>query len=355
MISTPLVDVVIPVHSKTRPIARAVSSVLDHTKAAVRVNVIAHNISVKVISDNLGALVNDPRVRLLHLEDGIASPAGPMNFGLDHCTAKFVSVMGSDDEFQPGAIDSWLNIQSEGRADFVIAQIRNVGGGLVPSPPARPRRRFNLDPVKDRLSYRSAPLGLLSRDQFPDLRFAQNLASGEDLPYVTELWFTGKNIAFDRTGPAYLVHADADDRVTSAPRPISEDFAFLELIFDSTWGRTATNRERSAVGIKMIRGHLFDAVVNRAKSGFSSSERGALAQIASYISTWSVGAEKYLSILDHQVFIGIVQNNLTTEQLMELISKRWNYRSFDVLLTKNPLLLFHNQAPLRTYIGGYFV
>ena len=355
MMSTPLVDVVIPVHSQTRPISRAVSSVLDHTDAAVRVNVVAHNISEKVISDNLGALVNDPRVRLLHLEDGIASPAGPLNFGLDHCTAKFVAVMGSDDEFQAGAIDSWLHVQSEGRADFVIAQIRNVGGGLVPSPPARPRRRFNLDPVKDRLSYRSAPLGLLSREKFPQLRFAANLASGEDLPYVTELWFTGKNIAFDRTGPAYLVHADADDRVTSAPRPISEDFAFLELIFNSTWGKTATKSERSAVGIKMIRGHLFDAVVNRAKSGFITSEREALAHVANYISSWSGGAEKYLSILDHQVFTGILQNSLSTEKMMELISKRWNYRSVDVLVTKNPLRIFHSQAPLRTYIGGYFV
>lgn len=353
--SNPLVDVVIPVHSKTRPIARAVSSILDHTDALVRVNVVAHNISEKVISDNLGALVNDSRVRMLHLEDGIPSPAGPMNFGLDHCTAKFVTVMGSDDEFQAGAIDSWLNIQSEGGADFVIAQIRNVGGGLVPSPPARPRRRFKLDPVKDRLSYRSAPLGLLAREKFPQLRFAANLASGEDLPYVTELWFTGKNIAFDRTGPAYLVHADADDRVTSNPRPISEDFAFLELIFNSTWGKSATNSERAAVGIKMIRGHLFDAVVNRAKSEFSDSEREALAQIASYVSAWSGGAEKYLSILDHQVFIGILQKTLTIEKMMELISKRWNYRSVDVLVTKNPLRIFHSQAPLRTYIGGYFV
>jgi hypothetical protein len=205
------------------------------------------------------------------------------------------------------------------------------------------------------LSYRSAPLGLLSREKFPHLRFAANLASGEDLPYVTELWFTGKNIAFDRTGPAYLVHADADDRVTSTPRPISEDFAFLEVIFNSPWGKTASKSERSAVGIKMIRGHLFDAVVNRAKSRFSADEREALAEVANYISSWSGGAEKYLSILDHQVFIGIVQNTLTTEKMMELISKRWNYRSVDVLATNNLLRFFHSQAPLRTYIGGYFV
>ena len=353
--STPLVDVVIPVHSKTRPIARAVSSILDHTVADVRVNVVAHNIETSVIEENLGTLAHDSRVRLLHLVDGISSPAGPMNFGLDHCTADFVSVMGSDDEFQSGAIDSWLNIQKQGNADFVIAQIRNVGGGLVPSPPARPRRRFSLDAVRDRLSYRSAPLGLLSRKTFPHLRFAEELASGEDLPFVTELWFTAKNIAFDRTGPAYLVHADADDRVTSAPRAIRDDFAFLDLIIDSSWGKLASRREREAVGVKLIRSHLFDAVVNRASLGINDSERANLAEVANRISSWSHGAEKYLSSLDNKVFVGIRDNNLSVESMMQMISKRWNYRSLDVLMTPNPIYLLHCQAPLRTYIGGYFI
>jgi len=352
---TPLVDVVIPVHSKTRPISRAVGSVLNHTQADVRVNVVAHNIEKSIIAKNLGSFREDTRVRLLHLVDGIPSPAGPMNFGLDHCTGDFVSVMGSDDEFEPGAIDSWLAVAQQGRADFVISQIRNAGGGLVPSPPARPRRRLNLDAVKDRLSYRSAPLGLLARTAFPDLRFAENLASGEDLPYVTELWFRGKNIAFDRTGPAYLVHADAVDRVTAAPRPIVEDFAFFDLIVDSEWARDFTSRERVAIGIKMLRGHVFDAVVNRAKAGMSASERDALSEIAGRISSWSRGSEKYLSLLDRKVFEGIRNKNVTVERLMELIAKRWNYRSLDVIMTTNPFLVFSRQAPLRTYIGGYFI
>jgi hypothetical protein len=278
-----------------------------------------------------------------------------MNFGLDHCTADFVSVMGSDDEFEQGAIDSWLAVQQHGQADFVISQIRNVGGGRVPSPPTRPRRRLNLDAVKDRLSYRSAPLGLISRKAFPDLRFAENLASGEDLPYVTQLWFSGKNIAFDRTGPAYLVHADAVDRVTAAPRPIVDDFAFFDLIVDSEWARGFTARERVAIGIKLIRGHVFDAIVNRREAGMSASERDALSEITTRISAWSQRSEKYLSLLDYTVFEGIRNKSVAFEKLMELTSQRQNYRSVDVIMTKNPFLVFSRQAPLRTFIGGYFV
>lgn len=352
---SPLVDVIIPVHSKTRPISRAVSSVIDHTNADVLVTVVAHNISREIIATNLGKLLDNPQVNLIDLQDDIPSPAGPMNFGIDQTTGKFIAVMGSDDEFAPGAIDSWLELQSIDHADFVISQIRNVGGGLVPSPPARPKRFRHLDAVKDRLSYRSAPLGLLSRDAFPHLRFAEGLASGEDLPFVTELWFTGKNIAFDRKGPAYLVHADAVDRVTQAPRPVAEDFAFLQLIFDLPWARTASKKEKRALGIKLIRGHLFDAVVNRANFGMKDEEKRDLAELARVISNWSAGSERYLSILDRRVFDSIQSMSLPVDEMMMLIGKRWNYRSIDVLVTRNPLLIFHPQAPLRTYMGGYFI
>ncbi len=109
----PLVDVTIAVHSSTRPIARAVASVIDHTSAAVRVNVVAHNIDPEIIRENLGAYASDPRVRLLSLHDGIPSPAGPMNHGFANSTAPFISVIGSDDELAPGAIDSWLSVQAE--------------------------------------------------------------------------------------------------------------------------------------------------------------------------------------------------------------------------------------------------
>jgi hypothetical protein len=278
-----------------------------------------------------------------------------MNFGLDQSTAEFVAVMGSDDEFAPGAIDSWLKIQRKGNADFVIAQIRNVGGGLVPSPPTRPRRVFNLDAVKDRLSYRSAPLGLLKKSAFPELRFSEGLPSGEDLPFVTELWFLGKNIAFDRTGPEYLVHADAEDRVTSAPRPISEDFAFLNLIIEAPWSQEFTVKQRQAIAIKMIRGHLFDAIVNRANQGISEKELDQLSVVAHTLSSWGARSEKYLSLLDRWVFEAILNKTGTVEEMMDCIVKRWNYRSLDVITTRNPIYLFHRQGPLRTYIGGYFI
>ncbi len=73
----------------------------------LRVTVVAHDLDADAVRTRLGALADDPRVRLAEHRDGLRRPAGPFNHGLDLATAAFVSVMGSDDELEPHAIDSW--------------------------------------------------------------------------------------------------------------------------------------------------------------------------------------------------------------------------------------------------------
>lgn len=351
----PVVDVTVAVHTRSRPIRRAVSSIVDGTEAPVRVIVVAHNIDQQEIAANLGSLADDRRVLLIPHRDGIPSPAGPMNAGLDASTAEFFAVMGSDDEFQPGAIDSWLALQRRSGAAMVITRIRHAGGGSELSPPARPGRVRDLDPVKDRLSYRSAPLGLISRGHFGDLRFSEGLPSGEDLPFSARIWFSGHPIAFARTGPGYLVNSDAGDRVTSAPRPIADDFAFLDRLDADPVVGALSGRRRGALAIKLIRIHLFDAVVNRASTPWPDGERDALASVARRILADAGHPERWLSILDRRVLDGILDGSTPVEELMGHIRRRWNYRSPDVLLTRNPLWALHRQGPLRTYAGGYLL
>ena len=348
-------DVIIAVHTASRPIRRAVRSVIDHNGPNVRVMVVAHNIDLDIIKQNLEEYADHPRVAFAELRDGIGSPAGPMNLGLELSAADFVSVMGSDDELEPGTVDSWLALQQKSNADAVLTTIRHVGGVLVRSPPARPWRRMKMDAVKDRLAYRSAPLGLISRTKFPDVRFSEGLASGEDLPFSTFVWFTAKNLAFDRTGPAYLVHDDAEDRVTAAPRPIDDDFVFLDLIIDSPWGKLLSRQQKTALAVKLLRMHVLDAVVNRESVGWNEGERQSLSRIILKIQEWSQGPENYLSALDYKVIDGIVTGSSTMEQMMSLIRLRWEYRSPAVILPRNPFYFLHRQGPLRTYIAAYLM
>lgn len=348
------VDVIIPVHSRERPVERAAASVLGGTSTSVRVTVVAHNIDPGVIRDRLGALADDPKLRLLELRDGIASPAGPMNLGLERATARFVALLGSDDEFAPGAIDSWLALQQETGADAVLARIRLANGDTDPYPPVRDGRRVRrLDAKKDRLAYRSAPLGIVSRERFPDLQLTPGLSSGEDLAYSLTVWFTGRDLAYDLHGPSYIVNGDASDRVTSAARPLEQDFAFLDAIERLPWFAQAARTARRAIIVKFFRIHLFDALRVRLGSDDElRANRDGFAKLTERLEGLAPGSIRLLSAADRQVLDALRLPQISASELSQLVSARERYTSPAALIPRNPLLTFHRQAPFRTLLAG---
>ncbi|WP_173922218.1 glycosyltransferase [Agromyces sp. Marseille-P2726] len=352
--TSPLVDVTIAVHTPTRPIARAVSSIVDHTSAPVRVTVVAHNIDPELIRSNLGAYAADPRVRLLELRDGIPSPAGPMNHGIANSDAPFIAIMGSDDELAPGAIDSWLAVQRETGASTVIARIRIGSRGTDPYPPVRNGKRTRrLSPRKDRLAYRSAPLGLIDRARFGDLRLTEGLPSGEDLAYSATLWFTGAEIAYDLAGPPYIINDDASDRVTFSPRSVDEDFAFLEAIESAPWFARLGRADRKALVIKILRVHFFDAVLARIKSPDGlSAHRANLLGVIERLESVAPGVVKLLARVDRRVIDELRTDDPSPDAILVLLDARWNYRTVGALTTRNPFLVLHRQAPFRTLYAG---
>lgn len=80
----PLVQVVIATHRYERPIERAVASVVEGntTNGAI---VVVHNIDPQPIRQRLEQFGS--RVQILTCTDGIPSPAGPLNTGLEAATA----------------------------------------------------------------------------------------------------------------------------------------------------------------------------------------------------------------------------------------------------------------------------
>lgn len=342
------VDVVIAVHSAARPIKRAVSSVLKDTRAAVRAIVVAHNIDAGEIRTQLGAFATHPHVHLLALRDGIHSPAGPMNHGLDAATAPYVALLGSDDEFSPGAIDAWLAAARTTGASTVLARIDRQIAGPDPLPPTRRGRTRELDAVKDRLAYRSAPLGLISRSHFPDLRFTPGLGSGEDLEFTAALWFTGSHIAYERTAPGYFVHEDGDDRVTFAGRSVAQDFAFLRAITSSSWFPRLGRTQREALGVKVLRLHLFDAILLRLQTPEGlTAHRDALESVIADVSAFAPRAVSLLSRADRAVLEEMRAEHIDPDRVLQRLSSRWG-RSIDALVPRNPFLVLHRQAPYRT-------
>ncbi len=321
--------------------------------SVARVLVVCHNTPLDGIAERLGALVDDPRVVLVPLEDGVRSPSGPFNRGLEIADARFVSIIGSDDEVEPCAMDSWRTAAARAHADMVIAPVRYVLGSRMPTPPGRPWRSVGLNGVRDRLAYRTAPLGLISRERFGDLRMTPGLASGEDLLYSTQIWFSGARIARARTGD-YVVHDDAE-RVTFTRRPVAADLAAVEGLLADSWAASLSARERLAIATKLWRLPLFGAVHYRAGS-WQPGDRAALAAVGARLAAFSPSAPTVLSRADGRLIAAILDLGTSDAELDRRSALRRRFLSAAALVPSRISRLLAREAPLRfsaaTWLAG---
>jgi len=249
----------------------------------VRVTVVAHNLEAVVVverleADGLGAELDAGSVRVLELADGVPSPTGPFTLGLDRAEARYVSIIGSDDCFAPGALAAWFAIAESRGSAAVLAPMRlddgpSGTGRLIRNPVPRPFAGrlwpAALDPVRDRLAPRSAPLGLLRREVVErlGLRLVPGLRTGEDIPFSARLWFSGERIDLDRSAPAYVIGTDAAERVSTSPKPVDVELAAVRLLRDEPWVERLSARERRTLAIAMLRVHVLGAVTRRVAPG----------------------------------------------------------------------------------------
>ncbi|WP_448073236.1 glycosyltransferase [Georgenia yuyongxinii] len=357
MAEAPVVDVVIAVHTPTRPIARAVASVLDGNGHGVRLSVVCHNIDAAVIAAEVPPGHRD-RVRFLEHRDDLRSPAGPFNAGMRAATGEFVSIMGSDDTLQPGAVASWLALARRTGAETVVARlVRGTRRTIVPTPPTRPRLRGLADPLADRLSYRSAPLGLVSTAARTRLgaELVERMAVGDDVPYVTRLWFETR-VAVDRTGPAYVIGEDAADRVTYAPRPIAVELAFVHHLLGQDWFGRYSSAGRRAVAVKVARIHLFGAVFHRPDAAhWPAEERLALADVVRSLAAAAPGYERVLSLADRRLLDAACDPAVPAATLTAAARARRRHGRPSTVLTRDPRGLLAREGPARFMAASLLV
>ncbi len=351
-----LVDVVIAVHTPNRPIERTVASLMTSglpTESAaanrLRVTVVCHNTAVAAIRSRVAAEYQD-RVRFVQYSDGIKSPAGPFNHGISLATGTWVSIMGSDDSLEVGALASWVNAADQDGADVLIAPMAHAGGGAIRTPVVRRLRRSALNPVADRLSYRTAPLGLmkLALVRSLNLEFPTRYATGEDQSFSAQLWFSAAKISYGRGLPRYLVHDDAVLRVTATPRSVSEDLAFATDLVTSDWFAALAGPQKSALVTKMLRVHVFGHVFLRADSGsWNAHDAAEMADVARTLLFAAPGAARPLSLADRELLDAIVRQESDPSTMKSLATLRRTFTNPRTWLPRDLSQLLHSEAPFR--------
>lgn len=253
-------QIVVPVHEADRPIRRAAESVLADGCSGVIV--VAHNLDASVLN-----LPVDPRVSVVEYLGHPGKPGAAFDAGIAEATAPLVGIMGSDDWFEAGALEALQRRAESDNADAVIVPLAHQTSGARVSYGHNPRtlRRRHLQAARDRLFYRTAPLGLFRRDvlQDPRYRFGTEFAVGEDLQVSTRLWTSGLSVSHHGADPAYVVGRDARRRITLAPRPLAESGAAWLAIWDDPQVVALDAKTRLSLAVKTARVHLLGAVTAR--------------------------------------------------------------------------------------------
>jgi hypothetical protein len=266
------IDAIIPIHDISRPIRRTVQLLLDERPelaargARLHVLIVCHNISVDSVRAVLGAELVTEDVSLVEFRDGLYSPAGPKNHGLQKSRADYISFVDSDDYLERGALASWIDLAEARNADAVLAPLRLKDGSILASPRMRPSKPALLDPLRDRLATRSTPLGLLRRTRLDDIgfRYTEGIRTGEDLEPTLRLFFTGSRIVYPYGAPAYCPTDDAgSSRVTASVKPLSDELRWSSSLSGQSWLSSIPEAERSAIRTKLMRVHGIGALRRR--------------------------------------------------------------------------------------------
>lgn len=180
------VCVVVPVWGAERTLDRCVQSILTQRLAGTLACVLVDDGS----PDRCGELCDgyaarDPRVTVIHKEDGGVSSA--RNAGLAACNAEYVVFLDSDDALRPGALQAALDAQVADPGAFVLwrytddpADPAPAGPDAAPAPPAALARLW-LDCLI------AMPWNKLYRGELArQLRFNEAYTLGEDLQFVLD-------------------------------------------------------------------------------------------------------------------------------------------------------------------------
>lgn len=355
MRSKRVADVITAIDDASRPIERAALSVLTEAPAGTRLIIVCHEVSSDVIRRRLpGALMD--RIEIVSYSDGIASPAGPKNAGLSCSQAEFVSFVDSDDYLRPGALTGWVDLaNSAHKPDVVVARLEHQGGGLVRTPPTRwGRQRLRLGFVRDRLFYRSAPLGLIRRSVLTEneLQFEPELAIGEDLLLGLRLWSEGR-ILYAGDTPAYVVGADAAQRASKTPWPVSIELECCTRLVRSSWFDQLNDDQREAVVVKLIRVNLLGAIAKRnALAEWEAEERLALAVSTDTIVGSSATAWEYLSLAEARVVTAALDASVPDSRLRALSDRRLRHGRWDTLVARTPRGMVGRHSAARLMVAS---
>ncbi|MEX3600537.1 glycosyltransferase [Kocuria carniphila] len=348
-----LVDVVIPVHSLSRPLGRAVDSarlgVQPLSAGEYVITVVAHHLSTEQVRGMLTQEQLD-HVRIIEAPAEGATAAAPRTAGLEHTNAKYICFLDSDDSYQPGAVGRWVKIAEKRHSDMVIPWLKHSNGRTDITPVIRPGRTSNLDPIADRLVYRASVFGLQRVETVRRLgaEFEFGTSTGEDQAFTLRLYVGAARIDYAPGEPTYVMHADAIDRVSKTPSPVRTQLEPAVRILSKPWFEGIALELRRAFVVKVIRINMFEAVTAHLGAGtWTSDEAHGTKEVLTTLLGAVPRARGDLSRADLRLIDLLLAGATEQGALQTALTERRRFASPAALLTANPVHVMGRDAPVR--------
>ncbi len=341
-------QVVIAVHAQDRPVRRAVESVLQ--EPGVGVIVVAHGICANSLD-----LPKSDRLVTIEWADRIGFPGAAFNAGLSAVSAPLSGIMGSDDWYEPGAITAMLTRQRADRADGVLAPLDFQDRERELNPLTMRRRK--LRGRRDRLFTRTAPIGLFRTEFMQSSRYQMrpDVPVGGDHQPSLHLWTDGLLISHYPQDPAYVVGADAKERVTTKQRPLEQSLAPLADIVRGGTVAELSEGDRLGLIAKQLRIHILHPVIRRTGGGdetarplLTEAELAEYSRVARLLHSACPGAAEAFSAADQAVLAAVLRGELNEVQKAVLARTRGN--PLRRVLPRNPLKILAPESNLRTLL-----
>lgn len=337
------VEIIVRVHTLDRPLRRAVDSVLACDSATVLV--VAHGLEAAELG-----LPKDPRIRIVEVKGGVGYPGVASNAGVLHARSDYVGFLDSDDYYEPGAIESLHSRAKKDSADVVLAPLKISGQReLLPLT----LRRRNLDAARDRLFYRTAPLGLVRREtlQAPDFLFDEEVLTGEDMRVSALLYTKGLRVSCHPEDPAYVVGSDAPTRVTTSPLEAQEAFAAIGRLFNESFIGDLPPRVRRALTVKVLRVHILKRFTGMPPEGIPSEDVLRAQEVIVACLRHSPDALSVFSRGD-AVILGALKTGDPETARAALKRRSGGLAVMERVLPRNPLHSLSRESNLRNFLTG---
>ena len=158
------------------------------------------------------------------------SPAGPRNHGIEIASGEFVFFLDADDVLLKSGLSAALSYALENDSDVVLVKLKSLDGRGVP------RGMFSGNQPKvtltdSRIYWALNPMKLVKRSLLSDnqIRFATELAVGEDQPFSAMCYLSAKTVSI-LSEPAVVGvrYTKSGSNLTLQVKPTEEYFLLLD-------------------------------------------------------------------------------------------------------------------------------